>query len=56
MAGFDAPEGMAAACLRWDLPRPGGLGLAASAAFFMRSARAIGLSVSVFGSSLMALT
>jgi hypothetical protein len=45
IAGLDAPAAMAAVCLRWAVPAPGRVGLAACAAFFIRSARWIGVSV-----------
>jgi hypothetical protein len=52
IAGFEAPAAMPA-CPRWNLVRPGGPGLAASAAFFMRSARSSGDSGASFGRSLI---
>ena len=49
MAGFDAPEAMAADCLRFVFSAPGRCGLAASAAFFRRRARSNGVSEWVLG-------
>ena len=54
--GFDFDdERAAAACSRWKRPPRGGLGLAAIAAFFRRSALWIGVSGGDFESSVMAV-
>ena len=42
--GFDFPAAIPIDCSRWNFPPRGGLGLASAAAFFIRSARCIGLS------------
>jgi hypothetical protein len=54
--GFDFDdEAWAAACSRWNRPPLGGVGLAASAAFFSRSAFWIGVSEGSSGVSGMGL-